>query len=426
MVGAEARGRFGRLAVCAGNALEFYEFLIYSNFALYIGMTFFPPDMPGGTLLPSLATFGAGFLTRPIGGWAIGRLSDRVGRKAGLLLSLGLMGVAMAGLALTPGYARIGIAAPILLLLFRLVQGFALGGEVGPATAFLVESADERRHAQSASLQGTTQGVGILAAALVGFLLALILPANALQAWGWRLSLLPALLVVPVAWFVRRSLPETLHQTTPRAAADHPGDARLILCALLVIGASTIGTYTGTYATTYALTTLHMPPRISFAAGLMIGLSIIVVAPIAGRVSDRVGRKPVLLFCLVATALTSIPGFWMIVHYPSPAMLLGMLGLITFASAGIATPLFAALTEAFPPHRRSTIFCCTYAVAITIFGGTTQYAVAWLIQRTGDPMMPAYYRTGAVLVGIAAALMMAETAPGAARRGRRIGAVLPI
>jgi len=159
---------------------------------------------------------------------------------------------------------------------------------------------------------------------------------------------------------------------------------------------------------------------------LMIGLSIIVAAPIAGRMSDRVGRKPVLLFCLVATALTSIPGFWMIVHYPSPAMLLGMLGLITLASAGIATPLFAALTEAFPPHRRSTIFCCTYAVAITIFGGTTQYVIAWLIQHTGNPMMPAYYRTGAVLVGIAAALMMAETAPGAVRRKGRIGAVLPI
>ena len=426
MAGAEAQGRFGRLAVCAGNALEFYEFLIYSTFAVYIGTTFFPPDLPGGTLLPSLATFGAGFLTRPIGGWAIGRLSDRVGRKVGMLLSLGLMGVAMAGLALTPGYARIGIAAPFLLLLFRLMQGFALGGEVGPATAFLVESAEERQHGQAASLQGMTQGVGILAAALVGFLLALVLPADALQAWGWRLSLLPALLVIPVAWRIRRSLPETLHQTLPRAAVDHPGDARLILCALLVIGASTVGTYTGTYATTYALTTLHMSPRIAFAAGLMIGLSIIVMAPISGRMSDRFGRRPILLFSLSCATATTIPGFWMIVHHPSPAMLLGMLGLITFASAGITSPLFAALTEAFPPHRRSTTFCCTYAVAIAVFGGTTQYAIAWLIQHTGDPMMPAYYRTGAALVGIVAALMMAETSPGATRRERRIGAVLPI
>ena len=421
-----AQKAIGRLAICAGNALEFYEFLIYSTFAVYIGATFFPADLPGGTLLPSLATFGAGFITRPIGGWVIGRLSDRVGRKAGMLLSLGLMGLAMAGLAFTPGFSRIGVAAPILLLLFRLIQGFALGGEVGPATAYLAESAHEGQRGRATSLQGMTQGIGMLAAALAGFLLALAMPVGALQAWGWRLALLPGLLVIPIAWHIRRTLPETLHDAPPIASGDKAGETRLILCAMLVIGASTVGTYLGTYATTYSLATLHMPARISFAAGLMIGLAMLIVAPIAGRVSDRVGRKPVLLFGLIGGAVTTIPAFWMIVHYPSPVMLLAMLALVTFTSAPTASALYAAMVEGFPPHRRSTLFCCTYAGAIAVFGGTTQYAMAWLVQRTGDPMMPAYYRTVASLIGIAAAAMIVETAPGHVRREGRIGAVLPI
>lgn len=426
MAGAGAQGLFGRLAVCAGNALEFYEFLIYATFAVYIGTTFFPPDIPGGTLLPSLATFGAGFLTRPIGGWAIGRLSDQVGRKAGMLVALGLMGLAMAGLAFTPGYATIGITAPILLLIFRLIQGFALGGEVGPATTYLIESADDSRRGQAAALQSLTQGVSMFAAAAAGLLLALILPVEALQSWGWRLSLLPSLLVIPIAWRIRRTLPETLHQMPPPLPGDAPGTPRLIPLAFLVIGSCTIGTYIGTYATTYALNTLHMPPRIAFAAGLMQGLAILVIAPVAGRLADRIGRKPVMLAGMIGGGIVTIPGFWMIVHHPSPAMLLAMLFIMSIVQVPSAVALFTTLAEGFPPHRRSTVFCCTYATAIALFGGMTQYAVTWLIQKTGDPMMPAYYRMAALVMGFAATLAMIETAPPSVRNRGRIGAPLPI
>jgi MHS family citrate/tricarballylate:H+ symporter-like MFS transporter len=407
------------IAVCAGNALEFYEFLIYSTFAVYIGKAFFPAETPGGSLLLSLATFGAGFVTRPIGGWVLGSLGDRAGRKPAMLVSLALMAVGLVGLAVTPDYATIGIAAPILVLIFRLVQGFALGGEVGPSTAFLVEAAADHRRGLAGSLQILTQQFGVLVAALMGFLLALVLPATALEGWGWRLAMLPALLVILVSLRIRRDLPETLlhHAEAPARAesAAHPPQLRLILCGLLMLGASTIATYVTNYTTTYALTTLHMPANVSFAAGLVGAALSLTLAPLSGALSDRIGRKPVVIGGLIGATLAPVPAFWMIVHYPSPAMLYAMIALIGLASAWAAAPMLVALTEGFPPHRRSVSVASLYAVAISVFGGSAQFVVAWLIQRTGDPLMPAYYRTGAAAIGLIAAIVLIETAP--ARRG---------
>lgn len=408
------------LAVCAGNALEFYEFLIYSTFAVYIGRTFFPADAPGGPLLLSLATFGAGFITRPVGGWVLGRLGDRAGRRPAMLASLGFMAVGLAGLALTPGYAAIGVAAPILVLLFRLIQGFALGGEVGPSTAYLVEASADRRRGLLGSLQIFTQQAGVVAASLIGFLLALLLPQAALESWGWRLAMLPGLLVIPVALRIRRNLPETLpaHTGTPSPAREaRSSQLRIILCGLLMLGAATIATYVTNYTTTYALTTLHMPANVSFAAGLVGALLSLTLAPLAGHLSDRLGRKPVIIGGLVGATLAPVPGFWLIVHHPSPAMLCGMIALIGLASAWASAPMLVALTEGFPPRQRSTSVASLYAIAITAFGGTTQFVVAWLIRRTGDPLMPAYYRAAAAAVGLMAAMVLIESAPARRRCG---------
>jgi len=184
-------------AVTLGNALEFYDFTTYGFFAIYIGRTFFPSSTPGTSLLLSLATFGAGFLTRPVGAMVIGPLGDRIGRKPAMLFSFALMGLAMIGMALTPSYARIGVTAPILVVLFRLLQGFALGGEVGPTTAYMVEAAPPTRRGFYASLQYASQDAAGLTAGLVGTLLASLLSAAQLQDWGWRVVLLLGASVVP-------------------------------------------------------------------------------------------------------------------------------------------------------------------------------------------------------------------------------------
>jgi MFS family permease len=201
-------------AVVAGNALEFYDFLIFGFFAVQIGATFFPGKDATGSLLLTLATFGVGFLTRPLGGALIGPLGDRIGRKPAMLFSFGLMGFCIAGLALTPSYASIGVVAPMLVVFFRLLQGFALGGEVGPSTAFLLEAAPLPKRGLYVSFQLATQQVAILVSGLVGFALSSVLTPAHLTAWGWRVAMLLGVSVVPFALIIRRRLPETFHRQT--------------------------------------------------------------------------------------------------------------------------------------------------------------------------------------------------------------------
>src|SRR6202166_1983656 len=202
-------------AVVAGNALEFYDFLTYSFFAVYIGRAFFPSNIPTASLLASLGTFGVGFVTRPIGGLVIGRIGDRLGRKPAMILSFSLMGVAIIGLALTPPHSMIGIAAPMLVVFFRMLQGFALGGEVGPTTAFLLEVAPLGRRGFYTAFQFWSQNLSVLISGLVGFGLANTLTEQQLQDFGWRIAFLVGVAIVPVGLALRRGLPETFHAPEP-------------------------------------------------------------------------------------------------------------------------------------------------------------------------------------------------------------------
>src|SRR5215472_2709640 len=254
------------VAVSIGNALGFYDFLTYVFFAVYISKTFFPAHSETASLL---ATYGAsfvGFLARPVGAMVIGPMGDRIGRKAAMMLSFALMGIGVIGVALTPSYARIGIAAPILVILFRIVQGFALGGEVGPTTAYLVEAAPPERRGFYASLQYATQDAGVLVAGLIGTVLAAILNDQQLQDWGWRIAILIGGAIVPFGLWMRRDLPETLHAADDAALAPDatvgetatpPGlrpYASLIIYGLMMLASGTIGSHVGSYMTTSALT----------------------------------------------------------------------------------------------------------------------------------------------------------------------------
>jgi MFS family permease len=403
--------RGGFAAVLAGNALEFYDFLSFAFFAPQISRTFFPGS--GDRLLLTLATFGAGFLTRPIGGIILGRLADRRGRKPALQISFSLMGIAIVGLALTPGYATIGAAAPLLILLFRLMQGFALGGDVGAATAYLVEAAPPHRRGLFVALQYASQDAARIVAGLVGMILAALLTTSQLDAWGWRVAFLLGACIVPFGLVLRSRLEETL----PQEAAPHERAAgfrpyvRIAILGLLLLGSGTIMTYTTDYLSTYAQETLLMPVSIAFGTTAVSGLCALGFALISGWLSDRFGRKPVILVPLVLLFFMTVPIFLLLSHFRTTATLLTTgiaLSMLVELSSG---PVLISVTEALPAHLRAGALALIYAVAISVFGGSTQFVIAWLIDVTGSPLAPAWYMTGAIGVGLIGLLFLPETAP---------------
>ena len=322
-------------AATIGNMLEFYDFITYSFFAIQIGHTFFPAQNEYGSLMLSLATFGAGFVTRPIGGAVLGIFSDRAGRRPAMLLSFALMGGAILVLALTPSYATIGLAAPVIVIIARMVQGFALGGEVGPTTAYLMEIASPERRALVVSWQPTSQGIAAATGALVGFILSKSLTPDALESVGWRIAFLIGAACLPFGLWMRRKLPETLLTHANGEAVErsnHFALARrhlhIIVLAIMVLASGTIATYVQQYMTTFAQNTLHVVPSLAFAVSLVSNALQIAAAPFGGWLSDRFGRKPLMIGPQLVTVLATYPAFLWIVHAPGAMSLLLGFGLL--------------------------------------------------------------------------------------------------
>ena len=409
-------------AVAAGNALGFYDFLTYSFFAVEIGHAFFPFHDASSSLLASLATFGAGFFTRPLGGVVIGIFGDRAGRKPAMFLSFALMGIAIVGLALTPSYAAIGIAAPILAIGFRLLQGFALGGEVGPTTAYLIEAAPPARRGFYGSLQYMTQDFAILCAGLVGVALANLLDGPTFEAWGWRIAFLLGSTIVPFALWIRRELAETLEEmpaTNVTGTADQPPASPLVQMAflgLVLLGSGTIASYALIYLTTFAKDTLHMSEGDAFGATIVTGLCGVCFDPLSGLLSDRFGRKRVMMIPWLLFLLALFPAFLLMVRYHNLAALLGATAVLSMLNQLGSPSVLTAITESLPRKFRSGALSIIYAVAIAVFGGSAQFIMKWLTDITGNPLAPAWYLLGALVVGFLAMLAMKETAP--AFRGR--------
>jgi len=400
-------------AVVAGNALEFYDFLTYAFFAVYIGRAFFPSSDPTASLLASLGTFGVGFVMRPIGGFVIGRMGDHMGRKPAMVLSFSLMGVAIVGLALTPPHSMIGFAAPVLAIFFRMLQGFALGGEVGPTTAFLLEAAPPERRGFYTAFQLWSQHLSVTIAGLVGFGLANLLNAQQLQDYGWRIAFLVGAAIVPFGLMLRRSLPETFHAPKPSERVPVPLRPYLLLVVLglMMLGSATIGNYIANYMTTYAIATLHMPANIAFMATIVVGLSGVAFDLVSGAISDRIGRKPTMIVPGFLLVVSILPAFYVISRYRTAAALLGAAAVLASLLSLAASPIVIWLTESLPAAIRSGGVAVVYAVAIATFGGSTQYAVTWLIKVTGNPLAPAWYWTTAAVIGLAAMCATRESAP---------------
>ena len=422
LVGSEGRSPLtGKqiAAVAAGNALEFYDFVTYSFFAVQIGRSLFPGDASQSLIL-SLATFGVGFVSRPLGGLIIGRMADRRGRKPAMILSFALMGIGIVGLALTPSYRVAGVAASILAVMFRLLQGFALGGEVGPNAAFLMEAAPPHRRGFYLSIHLATADAAVLVAGIVGLALSTLLSAGQLDAWGWRVAFLIGASIVPFGLALRRTLEETL-PAEAKAPAPPGSLGPLLLTAgagMLILGAGTISNYTLDYLTTYAQDTLHMAVRSAFGATIILGLVSVVSDLATGRLSDRFGPKRVLVGPWVLLILLAVPTFYMLNLLRSPSALFGATALLTLLHIFGSSAAVLLFIQALPARVRAGSLSLTYALAIAIFGGSTQLVEKLLIRWTGNPVAPGWYMVCAVVAGLVGALLIREPPEvSAARRG---------
>jgi MFS family permease len=404
-------------AATIGNMLEFYDFITYSFFAIQIGHTFFPAQSEYSSLMLSLATFGAGFVTRPVGGIVLGIYSDRIGRRPAMLLSFALMGTAILVISLTPSYNTIGLAAPVIVIIARMVQGFALGGEVGPTTAYLMEIASPERRALVVSWQPTSQEIAATAGALVGVILSRTMAPEALESYGWRIAFLIGAVCLPFGLWMRRSLPETIPQEGAGGGerSSHLALARrhirVIVLALLILASGTISSYVTQYMTTYAQNTLHVGTTLAFTTSLVSNGIGIVAALLGGWLADRYGRKPVMVWPQLVALVLTYPTFLWIVHAPGALSLLFGFGVLTLIGSLPFTAFYATFTEALPQNIRGGVFATIYAVAIASFGGTAQLVVTWLLHISGNPLAPAWYLLLAAAVGMIAMSLMPETAP---------------
>jgi MFS family permease len=418
------RVRLDRRAVAAvilGNALEFYDFTTYSFFAVFIGKAFFPAGDDITSLLYSVGTFGIGYLTRPIGGIIIGAYADRAGRKPAMLLTIGLMAVGMLMLAITPSFAAIGYAAPALVVAGRLIQGFALGGEVGPSTAYLLEAAPPSKRGYITSWQLASQGVATLLAGAIGLILSLVLPQAALEEWGWRVPFILGIAIVPVGMVIRQNLPETAGVASAAASHTEGSSAavlrRLIakhrgamIAAMAVITAGAVSNSAGTFMTSYAKTILHMPESTSIAATLVLGVASLIFCLVGGWLSDRFGRRVIMIVPRALLVLVAYPAYYYMVHWPSALSIFAATGLISALSSICSSASIVAVPESFPRAVRSAGLAISYAFSVSVFGGSAQFLVTWLTKVTGDPLSPSYYLLAASMLGVIAPFFMKETA----------------
>lgn len=383
-------------AAVAGNALEFYDFVIYAYFAVYIGRTFFPVGGEFGSLMLALATFGVGFFTRPLGGVLIGAFADRVGRKPAMMLTVALITFGTLGLAATPSYASIGIAAPLIVVFCRLLQGLALGGEVGPATALLIEAAPPGRRGLYASWQIASQGIAVAVGGVLGVTLSLVLPPEQLAAWGWRVPFLLSLVLIPVAFYIRRSLPETHEGSRDQTGAQIVGSVfgkhrRLLVLGILISASTAVASQVGNYMVTYAVQVLKLAPALAQGPVLTGGIMTFLFALLGGWLCDRYGRKVTNTLPRVALLVLIVPMFLWLSGAPSALTLLGVSAVLAALTAIFGAAGLVTVPELMPIAIRSTGLSLVYAISTSVFGGTTQFVVTWLLAVTHNPLAPAYY-----------------------------------
>ena len=412
-------------AVILGNALEFYDFTAYAFFAEPIGQAFFPSKNPVDSLLASLALFGIGYVMRPVGGIVIGAFADRAGRKPAMLITIALMALGMLMLALAPSYAAIGGWAQVIVIAGRLIQGLALGGEVGPSTAYLLEAAPPDHRGFVASWQIASQGCAALFAGIVATALSFVIGGAAMSAWGWRVMFLLGISVVPIGLVIRAHLPETAGEGQDPSAADSTWDVvvrlmrdhgRMLFLMFLVIAASTVSNSIGTNMPVYAKSTLGLTETVSTAVPIALGLASVIFPLLGGWLADRTGRRPVMILPRALIVVAAVPAFLWLAHEPTALAVYAVTFLMSALSSINAAAIIVGIPEALPRAVRSAGLSIVYAFSVSIFGGSTNYVVNKLIAVSGNKLAPAYYLVAFSIVGTIAAWLLPET------RGRSLDA----
>jgi MHS family proline/betaine transporter-like MFS transporter len=411
------------VAATIGNVLEWFDFVVYGFFAVTIAEVFFPAGSPTVSLLITFGAFGLAYLVRPLGAIVVGGFTDRAGRKAGLLLSIALMMIGTTLMAVTPGYATIGLAAPIILTLARLLQGFSVGGEFGSAVSFLAEHGGGRR-GFAASWQFATGGMITVLASLFGLTLTTLLTHQQLVDWGWRIPYFFGMLVGPAGLYVRAKVvetPEFVEAELPPTIPISDLLRRHPLPVLLALGISIISNssfYILAYIPTYGQKTLHLPASTGFTATLIGGAILAIGCPLFGHWSDKISRPLLMVIACWLFVLTSYPSFWLMAAWPSLAACIIAVAWLQLVKAGYSGVLPSLLSEQFPVEVRAIGVSLSFSTAVSIFGGLAPLVATWLIAQTGDPLSPSYYLIFTALLSLIALIAVQW-------RGRRVTRPVP-
>ncbi|HBR1080815.1 TPA: MFS transporter [Klebsiella quasipneumoniae subsp. similipneumoniae] len=405
------RDRLGAiLRVTSGNFLEQFDFFLFGFYATYIAHTFFPASSEFASLMMTFAVFGAGFLMRPIGAIVLGAYIDKIGRRKGLIVTLSIMATGTFLIVLIPSYQTIGLWAPLLVLIGRLLQGFSAGAELGGVSVYLAEIATPGRKGFYTSWQSGSQQVAIMVAAAMGFALNAVLEQSAISDWGWRIPFLFGCLIVPFIFVLRRKLEETQEFTARRhhlamrqVFATLLANWQVVIAGMMMVAMTTTAFYLITvYAPTFGKKVLMLSASDSLLVTLLVAISNFFWLPVGGALSDRFGRRPVLIAMTLLALATAWPALTMLANAPSFLMMLSVLLWLSFIYGMYNGAMIPALTEIMPAEVRVAGFSLAYSLATAVFGGFTPVISTALIEYTGDKASPGYWMSFAAVCGLLA------------------------
>jgi MHS family citrate/tricarballylate:H+ symporter-like MFS transporter len=400
------------IRVTSGNFLEQFDFFLFGFYATYIAAAFFPSSNEFASLMMTFAVFGAGFLMRPLGAIILGAYIDDVGRRKGLIVTLSIMASGTLLIVLVPGYGTIGVAAPLLVLLGRLLQGFSAGAELGGVSVYLAEMATPGQKGFYVSWQSASQQISIVVAAALGYSINVWMGADTVAAWGWRIPFMVGCLIVPFIFILRRNLAETedfknrvARPTMKQVFASLATNWRLVISGMLMVAMTTTAFYLITvYAPTFGKTVLNLSTSDALLVTLLVAISNFFWLPIGGAISDRIGRKPLLVGMTVLAILTAYPALSYLAQAPSFAHMLEVLLWLSFLYGMYNGAMVVALTEIMPVEVRVAGFSLAYSLATAVFGGFTPAMSTWLIHETGDKAAPGYWMSFAAACALLATL----------------------
>jgi metabolite-proton symporter len=402
------------IRVSSGNFLEMYDFMVYAYYASYIAREIFPSSSEFASLMLTLGTFGAGYLMRPLGAVVLGSYVDRHGRRSGLILTLFLMAIGTLVIACTPAYRTIGILAPVIVVLGRLLQGFSAGVELGGVSVYLSEIATPGHRGFYCSWQSGSQQVAVMFAALIGVILSSIMPPHTMSLWGWRIPFIIGCLIVPLLFWLRRSLAETdaflarkHHPSVSQIFASLAASWKIVIIGMMLSTMTTVCFYLITaYTPTYGIEVLHLTNRASLMVTMWVALSNFIWLPVGGAISDKVGRRPMLILSSIVTIVTSYPAMLWLVSSPSNVRLQIVELWFSIMFGMYNGAMVPYLAEIMPPEIRTTGFSVAFSLATAIFGGFTPAICTYLIHVTGNRAMPALWLSFAALCGLVAAVIV--------------------